>query len=68
MISINNSTNKRSGISTTKYQNQIAWSRNKVTELLTRGYTQFEISHELRISQPTISRDIRCLEKGFAKS
>lgn len=68
MININHSTNKRAGISTTKYQNQIAWRRNKVKELLTRGYTQFEISRELRISQPTISRDISYLEKGFAKS
>jgi predicted transcriptional regulator len=68
MININQSSNKRAGISNTKYQNQIAWRRNKVKELITRGYTQFEISRELHISQPTISRDIRYLEKGFAKS
>ncbi len=40
----------------------------KVKELITRGYTQFEISRELHSSQPTISRDIHNLEKGFAKS
>lgn len=64
----NQSNNKRAGLSATKYQNQIAWRRNKVKELITRGYTQFEISRELHISQPTISRDINYLEKGFAKS
>ena len=66
---INNQTNnKRAGISNTKYQNQVAWRRNKVKELLARGYTQYEISRELHMSQPTISRDIHYLEKGFARS
>ena len=64
----NPSNNKRAGLSATKYQNQIAWRRNKVKELITRGYTQFEISRELHISQSTISRDILFLEKGFEKS
>jgi hypothetical protein len=35
-----------------RYQNQIAYRRNK--KLITRGNTQFEISKELHISQPTI--------------
>ena len=60
--------NKRAGVSSTKYQNQIAWRRNKVKELITRGYTQFEISRELHMSQPTISRDIHYLEKELLKS
>ena len=60
--------NKRAGVSSTKYQNQIAWRRNKVKELITRGYTQFEISRELHMSQPTISRDIHFLEKELSKS
>lgn len=68
MIKDNQSNNKRAGVSSTKYQNQIAWRRNKVKELITRGYSQFEISRELHISQPTISRDVQYLEKGFAKS
>jgi predicted transcriptional regulator len=34
------------------------WRRNKVRELLIRGYSQYEISNTLHISQPTISRDI----------
>lgn len=67
-ININHSNNKRAGISNTKYQNQVAWRRNKVKELVTRGYTQYEISRELHMSQPTISRDIHSLEKGLAKS
>ena len=62
------SNNKRAGLSSSKYQNQIAWRRNKVKELITRGYTQFEISRELHISQPTISRDIHYLEKELSKS
>jgi predicted transcriptional regulator len=62
------SNNKRAGLSSTKYQNQIAWRRNKVKELITRGYTQFEISRELHMSQPTISRDIHYLEKELSKA
>ena len=41
-----------------KYRKQIDWRRNKVRELLIRGYSQYEISNTLHISQPTISRDI----------
>jgi predicted transcriptional regulator len=33
-------------------------AKNKVRELLIRGYSQYEISNTLHISQPTISRDI----------
>ena len=32
--------------------------RNKARELLIKGYSQYEISNILHISQPTISRDI----------
>ena len=68
IIKVTDSNNKRAGLSSSKYQNQIAWRRNKVKELITRGYTQFEISRELHISQPTISRDIHYLEKELSKS
>ena len=68
IIKDTDSNNKRAGLSSAKYQNQIAWRRNKVKELITRGYTQFEISRELHISQPTISRDIHYLEKELSKS
>ena len=55
---------KRAGMTMAKYRNQMAWRRNKVRELLARGYEQYEISKQyeisntLHISQPTISRDI----------
>ena len=32
--------------------------RNKARELLIKGYSQYEISNNLHLSQPTISRDI----------
>lgn len=64
----NQGNNQRAGLSSTNYQNQIAWRRNKVKELITRGYTQFDISRELHMSQPTISRDIHFLEKELSKS
>ena len=50
--------NPRAEITQKKYQKQIDWRRNKVRELLIRGYSQYEISNILHISQPTISRDI----------
>ena len=50
--------NPRAEITYKKYRNQIDWRRNKVRELLIRGYSQYEISNALHISQPTISRDI----------
>jgi len=40
----------------------------KVREMITIGYAQFEISRELHMSQPTISRDIHYLEKELSKS
>ena len=51
-----------------KYRNQMAWRRNKVRELLARGYAQYEISNTLHISQPTISRDIHYLKKERLKT
>jgi hypothetical protein len=47
---------------THKYRKQIDWRRNKVRELLIRGYSQYEISSTLHISQPTISRDIHFIK------
>jgi DNA-binding NarL/FixJ family response regulator len=54
--------NPRAEITYKKYQKQIDWRRNKVRELLIRGYSQYEISNTLHMSQPTISRDIDLLE------
>ena len=58
----------RAGVTLSKYQNQMAWRRNKVKELLARGYGQHEIASTLHISQPTISRDIHYIQKEIHKS
>ena len=61
-------TSARAGVTLSKYRNQMAWRRNKVRELLARGYHQDEIAHTLHISQPTISRDIHYIQKEIHKS
>ena len=58
----------RAGIALRKYRNQMAWRRNKVRELLARGYHQDEIANTLHISQPTISRDIHYIQKEIRKN
>jgi predicted transcriptional regulator len=58
----------RAGVALSKYQNQIAWRRNKVKELLARGYRQYDIANTLHISQPTISRDIHYIQMEMTKS
>jgi predicted transcriptional regulator len=60
--------NPRSGVTLNKYRNQIAWRRSKVKELLTRNYVQYEIANLLHISQPTISRDIKYIQKEIKKT
>jgi predicted transcriptional regulator len=55
--------NPRAEITYKKYRKQIDWRRNKVRELLIRGYSQYEISNTLHLSQPTISRDIGFIRK-----
>jgi predicted transcriptional regulator len=55
--------NPRAEITHKKYRKQIDWRRNKVRELLIRGYSQYEISNTLHLSQPTISRDIGFIRK-----
>jgi predicted transcriptional regulator len=54
----------RANISQKKYNKQIEWRRNKVKELLIRGYSHYEISNILHMSQPTISRDINSIYQG----
>jgi hypothetical protein len=44
-------------------RSQIEWRRNKVQELVVKGYNQYEIGDTLKIGQPTISRD---LDSGFS--
>ena len=43
------------------------WRRNKVRELFSRGYSQFEISNMLHISQSTISRFINYMQNKIDK-
>jgi predicted transcriptional regulator len=63
-----NRDNARAGVTLSKYRNQIAWRRNKVKELLARGYQQHDIASTLHISQPTISRDIHYIQIEIRKS
>ena len=42
--------------------NSVEWRRSKVMDLSSQGYSQSDISKVLKISQPTISRDISYLE------
>ena len=58
----------RAGVTLSKYRNQMAWRRNKVKELLARGYQQYDIANTLHISQPTISRDIHYIQIEMRKS
>lgn len=58
----------RTGKTLNKYRKQMAWRRNKVRELLTRGYGQYEISNTLHISQSTISRDIHYIQKEIDRN
>jgi predicted transcriptional regulator len=59
---------RRAGVTLTKYRNQVAWRRNKVKELLARGYRQYDIANTLHISQPTVSRDIHYIQIEMRKS
>jgi hypothetical protein len=44
-------------------KDNIEWRRNKVQELLVKGYNHYEIATILQISRPTITRDIQYLEE-----
>ena len=63
-----NYADKRSGRTLAKYRRDMAWRRQKVRELLSRGYAQNDISNILHISQPTISRDIHYIQREIGKS
>jgi len=54
--------------SSTEKQERIAWRRNKVFELATKGMTQADIARALQISESTISRDIDLLKKQASES
>jgi Zn-dependent M32 family carboxypeptidase len=40
---------------------QLLWRRGKVSELLVKGHTQYEIASVLKVSQPTINNDVQFL-------
>src|SRR5919198_4940776 len=46
-----------------KKKDSIEWRRNKVQELLVKGYNHHEIASTLQISRPTITRDTQYLSK-----
>jgi hypothetical protein len=41
----------------------IEWRRNKIQQLLVRGYSQWDIADELHIDQSTVSRDTQYLKQ-----
>ena len=55
--------NTKAAVTLSKYRNQMARRRNKVKELLARGYSQYDIANTLHTSQPTISGDIYIISK-----
>ena len=52
----------------TNMKDKIDWRRNKVFELSTKGFSQAEIATILKISEPTISRDISILKQEATKN
>ena len=47
----------------TRNQRQIEWRREKVLELASNGYGVVEISGILKVSHPTVSRDVSFLRR-----
>jgi len=50
-----------------KYNKRMDLRQNKVREQFSKGYSQFEISNMLHISQSTISRDINYMQSKINK-
>ena len=46
----------------------VDWRRNKVQQLLGRGYSQWNVAEELQIDQSTVSRDIQYLRQQAQKN
>jgi predicted transcriptional regulator len=42
----------------------VDWRRNKVQQLLVRGYSQWDVAEELQIDQSTVSRDVHYLRQN----
>jgi predicted transcriptional regulator len=46
----------------------VDWRRNKVQQLLVRGYSQWDVAKELQIDQSTVSRDVQYLTSSPSES
>jgi hypothetical protein len=60
--------NPRAGNSEVQYNKQIQWRRNKVQELLVKGFTEYNIATELKVSQSTVSRDISYMQQQASEN
>lgn len=49
-------------------KSQIARDRKKIANLYLKGTYQYDIADELKISQSTVSRDLKALQKDWQKS
>ena len=47
---------------------QLKWRRSKVIEMRSRGLSQIEIAHELKVSKASISSDMQYLRKQAKES
>ena len=47
-------------------QQMIAWRREKILDLNSKGYNGREIAKVLHISHPTIDRDVQYLRRQYA--
>jgi transcriptional regulator len=51
-------------VSNTKKNNlELEWHRNKVLELSSQGLTQSEIASILKVTQPTVNKDLSYIKK-----
>jgi hypothetical protein len=46
----------------------VDWRRDKVQQLLVRGYSQWDVAEELQIDQSTVSRDVQYLTSSPSES
>jgi predicted transcriptional regulator len=46
----------------------VDWRRDKVQQLLVRGYSQWDVAKELQIDQSTVSRDVQYLTSSPSES
>ena len=44
-------------------RNNLEWRRNKVLELSSQGLTQLDIATVLKVTQPTVNKDLTSIKK-----